>query len=51
MKPPPSGRRDLEHARNEATPDGRVVVKNPNFDNSTELQLPVRVRFGARLTF
>jgi outer membrane receptor protein involved in Fe transport len=44
-------RRDLEHAKNEEAPDGRVVVKNPNFDNPTELQLPVSVRFGARLTF
>jgi outer membrane receptor protein involved in Fe transport len=44
-------RRDLEHAKDEFSPDGRVVVKNPNFDNPTELQLPVSVRFGARLTF
>lgn len=43
--------RDLEHAKDEFSPDGRVVVKNPNFDNPTELQLPVTVRFGARLTF
>ncbi len=42
---------DLRHAKNEESPDGRVVSKNPNFDNPTELQPPVSVRFGARLTF
>jgi outer membrane receptor protein involved in Fe transport len=42
---------DLEHAKNEDAPDGRVVSKNPNFDNATELQAPVSVRFGARVTF
>ncbi|HWN68336.1 MAG TPA: TonB-dependent receptor, partial [Haliangium sp.] len=42
---------DLEHAKNEFSPDGRVVTKNPNFDNATELQAPVSIRFGARVTF
>lgn len=43
--------RDLAHAKNELSPEGQVVIKNPNFANATELQLPVSVRFGARLTF
>jgi hypothetical protein len=42
---------DLAHAKNEFSPDGRVVTRNPNFDNATELQTPVSVRFGARVTF
>jgi outer membrane receptor protein involved in Fe transport len=43
--------RDLAHAKNESSQYGQLVTKNPNFDNPTELQLPVTVRFGARLTF
>jgi hypothetical protein len=42
---------DLAHAKNEFSPDGRVVSVNPNFDNAIELQSPVSVRFGARVTF
>lgn len=42
---------DLEHAKNEGAGDGRVVSVNPNFDKATELQSPVSVRFGARVTF
>jgi outer membrane receptor protein involved in Fe transport len=42
---------DLAHAKNKFSPDGRVVSKNPNFDNATELQAPVSIRFGARVTF
>ena len=43
--------RDLAHAKSEGATDGRVVARNPNFDNATELKLPVSVRLGARLTF
>jgi hypothetical protein len=42
---------DLEHAKSEGFADGRVVSRNPNFDNPTELSPPVSVRFGARVTF
>lgn len=42
---------DLAHAKDKLSADGRVVTRNPNFDNATELQSPVSVRVGARVTF
>lgn len=41
---------DLAHAKNKNAP-GQAVAVNPNFDNPTEVQAPISVRFGARVTF